>query len=233
MTRLAIIPARGGSKRIPRKNIKLFCGKPIIAYSIDVAQKANLFDEIMVSTEDEEIAEIARKYGASVPFMRSKKTATDFAILNDVLNEVIFEYQKRDIHFDEFCCILPTAPLIITEDIIRAHRILEKEKCSSVVPVVKYSYPIFRSLTIKGKKLCMNWPENYPKRSQDFPASYHDAGLFYWYTIGFFEEKTTGFGENTYPYILDEERVQDIDTEDDWRIAEIKFKLINKANNII
>lgn len=228
MSSIAIITARGGSKRIPRKNIKVFCGKPIIAYSIEAALKSELFDEVMVSTDDEEISEIAKKYGAKVPFMRSAETANDFAILKDVLNEVLSEYKKNGKSFDEICCILPTAPLVDSNDIIKSHEILEKNHCISVIPVVKYSYTIFRSLKIENGKLAMNWPENYPKRSQDLPDAYHDAGLFYWYDKRYFEEKVAGFGENAHPFILDEEKVQDIDTLDDWKIAEIKYKLIKQ-----
>ncbi|MDD5929213.1 MAG: pseudaminic acid cytidylyltransferase [Spirochaetales bacterium] len=226
MSRVAIITARGGSKRIPRKNIKDFCGKPILVYSIEAALESKLFDEIMVSTDDIEIAEIARKYGASVPFLRSKETSNDFAILRDVLNEVLYEYKKLGKSFDEICCILPTAPLIDVNDILKSYNILNEKKCVSVVPVVKYSYTIFRSLKIENEKLVMNWPENYSKRSQDLPDAYHDAGLFYWYSKKYFEETFSGFGENTYPYILDEEKVQDIDTLDDWRIAEMKYNFL-------
>lgn len=226
MTRIAIIPARGGSKRIPRKNIKEFCGKPILVYSINAALQTKLFDEVMVSTDDVEIAEISKQYGASVPFFRSKETSNDYAILKDVLNEVLAEYQKLDKIFDEVCCILPTAPLVESDDITKSHEILEIESCVSVVPVVKYSYTIFRSLKIENGKLTMNWPENFPKRSQDLPEAYHDAGLFYWYSKKYFEEKIAGFGENAYPYILDEEKVQDIDTLDDWRLAEMKYNLL-------
>lgn len=231
MSRVAIIPARGGSKRIPKKNIKEFCGKPILAYSIEAALQTKLFDEVMVSTDDEEIAEIAKKYGASVPFLRSKETANDYAILKDVLNEVLSEYNKLGKTFDEVCCILSTAPLVEANDISKSHEILEKEKCVSVVPVVKYSYTIFRSLKIENGKLAMNWPENYTKRSQDLPEAYHDAGLFYWYSKQYFTEKIAGFGENTFPYILGEEKVQDIDTLDDWRIAEMKYKMMKYNSN--
>ena len=231
MTRIAIIPARGGSKRIPRKNIKSFCGKPILAYSIEAALNTGLFDEVMVSTDDKEISDVAQKYGASVPFMRSAETANDFAILKDVLNEVLSEYKKRGRTFDEVCCILPTAPLIEPGDIQKSHEVLEKQQCVSVVPVVKYSYTIFRSLKIEGGRLRMNWPENYPRRSQDLPEAFHDAGLFYWYNKQYFEKKIAGFGENACPYILDEEKVQDIDTLDDWRMAEMKYKLFKGMHN--
>lgn len=227
MKRIAIIPARGGSKRIPRKNIKLFCGKPILAYSIEAALESKLFDDVMVSTDDDEIAIIAKHYGASIPFYRSSETANDFAILKDVLNEVIANYKEKGMFFDEVCCILPTAPFVEAEDIIISHSILEKEKCVSVIPVVKYSYTIFRSLKIDNGKLVMNWPENYPKRSQDLPDAYHDAGLFYWYNKRYFEETIAGFGADARPYILNESKVQDIDTPDDWNVAEMKYKLFH------
>lgn len=227
MTRLAVIPARGGSKRIPRKNIKDFCGKPILAFSIDAALKTDLFDEIMVSTDDEEIAEIAKKYGAVVPFLRNSKTSNDFAILKDVLMEVLAKYEGQKKNFDQICCILPTAPLIEVKDIIAAHQMLEQHKCISVIPVVKYSYTIFRSLKIDAGRLKMNWPENFPKRSQDLPDAYHDAGLFYWYSERYFKETVPGFGEDALPYILDEIKVQDIDSESDWQIAELKYKLLS------
>ncbi|MCR5189270.1 MAG: pseudaminic acid cytidylyltransferase [Treponema sp.] len=232
MSRIAIIPARGGSKRIPHKNIKDFCGKPILAYSIEAALSSKLFDDVMVSTDDEEIAIIAKQYGASVPFMRSSETANDFAILKDVLNEVIAKYKENGKIFDEYCCILPTAPLVEIEDIVKSHKVLETANCVSVVPVVKYSYTIFRSLKIENGKLVMNWPENYSKRSQDLPEAFHDAGLFYWYRKEYFEEKIAGFGENACPYILDEEKVQDIDTEDDWRISEMKYKIIKENKGV-
>lgn len=226
MTRIAIVPARGGSKRIPRKNIKNFCGKPILTYSIEAALKTDLFDEVMVSTDDGEIAEIARKYGASVPFMRSAETANDFAILKDVLDEVLAGYLKLGKIFDEVCCLLPTAPFLVANDIVNAHAILEEKNCVSVVPVVKYSYTIFRSFKLENERLVMNWPENYAKRSQDLPEAYHDAGLFYWYSRKYFAEKNAGFGKEAYPYVMDEANIQDIDTPDDWRMAEMKYKLL-------
>lgn len=228
MSRLAIIPARGGSKRIPRKNIKEFCGKPILTYSIDAALKTKLFDEIMVSTDDEEIAKIAQDYGASIPFMRSNKASDDFAIIKDVLTEVLRTYREQGRIFNQICCILPTAPLIDASDIIAAHKILERERCVSVIPVVKYSYNIFRSLKIENGKLQMIWPDNFSKRSQDLPDAYHDAGLFYWYTKKYFTEMIPGFGESAYPYIIDEIRVQDIDTIDDWNTAELKYTVMQK-----
>ena len=141
MSKVAIITARGGSKRIPKKNIKQFCGKPIIAYSIEAAVKSQMFDEIMVSTESDEIADIARQYGASVPFMRSAENADDFADTTDVLLEVLECYKKTGREFDEFCCIYPTAPFITAEKLIQSHKLLENEEVYNVVPMVPFSFP--------------------------------------------------------------------------------------------
>lgn len=228
MSRIAIIPARGGSKRIPMKNIKEFCGKPILFYSIEAAMQTQLFDEVMVSTDDENIATIAKKFGAHVPFLRSAATANDFAILKDVLLEVLEKYSEQGQNFDEICCILPTAPLIDAVDISASHEVLSKENCVSVIPVVKYSYTIFRSLQIDNGRLVMNWPENYTVRSQDLPEAYHDAGVFYWYNMQYFKEPVAGFGEKASPYVLDEIKAQDIDTQEDWAMAELKYKMLKE-----
>lgn len=228
MSCLAIIPARGGSKRIPHKNIKEFCGKPIIAYSIQTALQSGLFDEVMVSTDDSMISEISIKYGAKVPFLRSEKTSNDYAILKEVLIEVLDNYRKIGKSFDKVCCILPTAPFITSEDLSESSLLLTEE-VSSVIPVVKFSYTIFRSLKMENSKLEMFWPENFTKRSQDLPDAFHDAGLFYWYSQDYFFEKNTGFGKNAKGYEISEMKTQDIDTFDDWAIAEMKYKLLNKC----
>lgn len=233
MKNICIIPARGGSKRIPHKNIKVFCGKPIIAYSIEAALEAKIFDEVMVSTDDEEIAIVAKKYGASVPFMRSEETANDYAIIKDVMCEVLSKYKNEGKAFENICCILPTAPFVSAQDIIDAHKLLAAG-VTSVVPVVQFSYTIFRSLKIcDDGRLEMFWPENYSKRSQDLPAAYHDAGLFYWYGKSYFEESVAGFGENFCGYVLSEMKAHDIDTEDDWEMAEMKYRLMNSAYDTI
>ena len=224
MRNICIIPARGGSKRIPRKNIKEFLGKPIIAYSIEAALKSGLFDEVMVSTDDEEIAAIAKQYGASVPFMRSEATANDFASSDDVLVEVLNEYQKRGKVFDNMCCIYATAPLISSNDLAEALQLLNNSKFDCVYPVVEFSYPIWRCLDVaEDGSMKRHWPECEYSRSQDLPKEYHDSGTFYWYKLadGKFTEKSVG------AIILSEERVQDIDTETDWKLAEMKFKLLN------
>jgi N-acylneuraminate cytidylyltransferase len=227
MKNLAVIPARGGSKRIPRKNIKDFLGKPIIAYSIEVALKSELFDEIMVSTDDNEIAEIAKQYGANIPFYRSESGSNDFTGLADVIIEVINDYKLiKNIGFDYVCCILPTAPFVTSAELISSFKIIEKKNIDCVFPVVMYSYPIQRSLYIKEQKVFMNWPENLNKRSQDLTAMYHDAGQYYIIGSDNIQNKRTFFVENSYPIIKSELEVQDVDTELDWKLAELKYRLI-------
>ena len=224
MKNLAIIPARGGSKRIPHKNIKEFLSKPIIAYSIEAALKSGLFDEVMVSTDDEQIAAIAKQYGASVPFMRSAETANDFATTRDVLNEVVNEYQKRGQEFDAICCIYATAPLIAAEDIAEAYKTLSSSDFACVYPVVQFSYPIWRCLDVaEDGSMKRHWPEYENSRSQDLPKEYHDTGTFYWYKL---QQGALASGKIG-AIIVPEDRVQDIDTETDWKLAEMKFKLLN------
>ena len=225
MKNLCIIPARGGSKRIPHKNIKEFLGKPIIAYSIEAALKSGLFNEVMVSTDDEQIAAIAKQYGASVPFMRSAETANDFATTRDVLNEVLNEYRKRGQVFEGMCCIYATAPLIAAEDLQAAHELLSSSDFACVYPVVEFSYPIWRCLDVaEDGSMKRHWPEYENSRSQDLPKEYHDSGTFYWYKLNesAFVDGATG------AIILSEDRVQDIDNEVDWKLAEMKFELMHK-----
>ncbi|WP_423147465.1 pseudaminic acid cytidylyltransferase [Rubrolithibacter danxiaensis] len=226
MGNLAIIPARGGSKRIPRKNIKDFLGKPIIAYSIETALKTKLFDEVMVSTDDEEIATIAVKYGAIVPFTRSRANSDDYATTMDVLNEVINDYRsKQNKVFEYVCCIYPTAPLINPDDIKDGLVKLKEGNFDSVFPIVPFSYPIWRALQVENDKVDMIWPENLNSRSQDLKSAYHDAGQWYWLK---YEDDSTILTNNSSYIILNEEHVQDIDSSSDWSIAELKYKLLKK-----
>ncbi len=225
---LAIIPARGGSKRIPRKNIKDFLGKPIIAYSIEAALNSRLFDEVMVSTDDEEIARVAKKYGASVPFMRSEKNSNDHATTADVIEEVLAGYEEKSIKFDIFCCIYPTAPLIDGATLKNCCTLLIDEKFDSVFPIVRFGYPIQRALKMTGSKIEMMWPENMNTRSQDLPAAYHDSGQFYWMWKDAFLRNKKLFEKNSGAVILDNLLVQDIDNLEDWKLAEFKYEFINK-----
>lgn len=229
MKTLAIITARGGSKRIPRKNIKDFLGKPIMAYSIEATKKAGCFDTIMVSTEDEEIASIGKQYGAEVPFYRSEKTANDYATTNDVILEVLDEYEKRGQHFDVACCIYPTAPFITPERLQEAVKLLSESDADTLIPVVDFSYPPQRAFVIEEGALKFLYPEHLKSRSQDLAKHYHDAGQFYVFRTDRFRENKNLMLGNIIPLVLSELEVQDIDNETDWQLAELKYKLINEG----
>lgn len=222
---VAVITARGGSKRIPRKNIRQFCGRPMIEYSIDAALKSEIFDEVMVSTDDEEIASIAKKAGAQVPFMRSARNAGDMAATHEVILEVLNEYKKAGIVFEYVCCIYPTAPFLTAEKLRKSMDILECGEADEVLPVVAYSFPPQRSFVIKDGKVQFQWPENRLKRSQDLEIFYHDSGQFYFLRVGTFLKEKSMLLENAVPLVLDEMEVQDIDNEDDWKLAEMKFQI--------
>tara|TARA_R110002049_G_scaffold2365_2_gene17262 strand:- start:19173 stop:19877 length:705 start_codon:yes stop_codon:yes gene_type:complete len=234
MANLAIIPARGGSKRIPRKNVKLFLGKPIIAYSIEAALKSNLFDAVMVSTDDEEIARIAINYGAKVPFLRSSNNASDFAVLADVVHEVVTNYNEQNKSFDNICCVLPTAPFITSNKISEAYNKLTEGNFDSVFPVLEFSFPIQRSLKIEANKVTMVWSDHLNTRSQDLEPRYHDSGQFYWLKESTFRKEKKLFTDNSGAIIISELHAQDIDTETDWKLAEIKYKLMlnDQKNNL-
>lgn len=228
MSKIAIIPARGGSKRIPRKNIKEFLGKPIIAYSIEVALQSGLFEEVMVSTDDEEIAAISKKHGATVPFFRSADTANDFASTAAVLEEVLTCYQHMGKTFVFGCCIYPTAPLVNPYALQQAFALLASKNFDTVLPVVKFSYPIWRSLHLEEGKAAMNWPEHLNSRSQDLPVAYHDAGQFYWFAINSFLQNPVLLNTNTGAIEVSELEVQDIDNVTDWQLAELKYRLLKQ-----
>lgn len=226
--RVAVITARGGSKRIPRKNIKPFLGKPIIAYSIEAALQTGLFDEVMVSTDDEEIADVAKKYGAKVPFMRSEKTSNDFATTAEVMTEVMETYEQNGNHFDYVCCIYPTAPFITSEVLTQAMKLLEEGDSDCVIPVVKFSFPPQRCVVVNEEgKLVPKWPECMKMRSQDLEPYYHDCGQFYCMRVDRFLEQKEMWMKDITPFIQDEINVQDIDTEEDWRIAEVKYQVMH------
>ena len=220
---LAIITARGGSKRIPRKNIKEFCGKPILCYSIEAAFQSETFDEVMVSTDDTEIADIALKAGASVPFFRSAEMSGDYASTDDVIMEVLQEYQKNGLSFEAFCCIYPTAPFLTGKRLKSAMDLLDT--ADSVRPVVPFSYPPQRGLIVNEKGYVeRQFPEYAAARSQDLPKVFHDCGQFYACRTALFLEAGTTDVAKLVPLILSEMEVQDIDTIEDWEIAEIKYR---------
>lgn len=227
MKTLAIITARGGSKRIPRKNIKEFNGKPIMAYSIEAAAGSGVFDKVMVSTEDEEIAEIAKLYGAEVPFYRSKQTAGDFATTTDVLNEVIAEYEKRGEKFDIIACIYPTAPFITPKRLKEAVETLKDSDADSLIPVVRFSFPPQRAMEIQDGLLVFRQPEYMNSRSQDLTPHYHDVGQFYVFRTEAFKVNQRIMAGKILPMELPETEVQDIDNPVDWQLAELKYKLIH------
>lgn len=226
MANLAIIPARGGSKRIPRKNIKSFLGKPIIAYSIEAALKSGLFDEVMVSTDDTEITKIAKEYGASAPFLRTDKNADDYATLADVIIEVLASYKKHDKEFETICCILPTAPFVSATKLNDAYIKFCKNNFDTVFPVIEFSYPIQRALRFENTNVEMVEEKYLNSRSQDLEDRYHDSGQFYWVRIVPFLKDKKLFTKNSGAIIISELEAQDIDIETDWKLAEIKYKMM-------
>lgn len=231
MKKVAIIPARGGSKRIPRKNIKDFLGRPIISYSIEAALESGLFDEVMVSTDDEEIAEIALKFNAKVPFIRSKENADDHSTTVDVILEVLQSYEQQNKQFDFGCCLYPTAPFIKTDHLKNGWELLISKDFGTVFPSVEYSYPIWRSLEVNGESVSMIWPEYYKSRSQDLKVAYHDAGQWYWFKKEKLQKNPILLSNDSGSIILSNLEVQDIDNESDWTIAELKYSHIrNKVN---
>jgi len=229
MSNLAIIPARGGSKRIPKKNLKPFCGKPIIFYSIEAAKKSQLFDEIMVSTDDEEIAEFALNQGVEVPFLRTNETSDDYATTKSVIDEVYNNYLKNGMVFNNICCIYPTAPLLSVADLINGYNTLLDSDYKLIMPVVKYGHPIWRGFNLESGQLKYIWPENVNRRTQDMKPTYHDAGQWYWLRTEILEQDSLTNGSNIGCVVIEESRVQDIDEYEDWIIAELKYRnILNK-----
>lgn len=226
MKAIAIITARGGSKRIPRKNIKEFLGKPILCYSIEAALNSGLFEEVMVSTDDEEIASIAKAAGAKVPFMRSEKTANDYATTDDVLLEVLEEYEKRGQKFEYMACIYPTAPFVTGEKLEAAMKLIVEKNGEGVMPVVSFSFPPQRGMAIRNGNLEYCYPENAAKRSQDLETMYHDCGQFYIYDVEKYLACKGDLPNGYIPLEVPELEVQDIDNTSDWILAEMKYKMM-------
>lgn len=226
MKTVAIITARGGSKRIPRKNIKPFLGKPIIAYSIESALNSGLFDEVMVSTDDVEIAAVARQFGAKVPFLRSAKNADDFATTADVIVEVLEEYEQLGQTFEYAICIYPTAPFVSSELLIKGYELLTQGDYDTVFPAMPFSFPIQRAIKLNTKnRIEMLQPEHLRTRSQDLEATYHDCGQFYWLHVERFMAKKEIWTDNSGIVILSEMEAHDIDNLEDWKVAEFKYKI--------
>lgn len=229
MSIVAIITARSKSKRIPFKNIKEFCGKPIMAYSIEAALSSKIFDEVMISTDSEEFAAVAKEYGASVPFLRSKETSNDYATTADVLIEVVEDYKKNGRDFDEICCIYPTAPFVTAQRLSEAVGEMRRRQADCIMTVVRYAFPPQRGFMIRANKISFQYPEYERTRSQDLEPIYHDCGQFYIIKTEALLKYKSLIVPNTIPYIMPSEEVQDIDTMSDWEIAEAKYKVLYKG----
>ncbi|MCE1272616.1 MAG: pseudaminic acid cytidylyltransferase [Acinetobacter sp.] len=222
---LAVIPARGGSKRIPRKNIKYFYGKPMIAWSIEAALKSECFDEVWVSTDDEEIADIARQYGAKIPFMRPAHLSDDFATTADVMQHATHAFaQLKGQRPDYVCCLYATAPFVQTDDLKTGLKLLQNHPLDYAFSATTFAFPIQRAIKLnQDGNVEMFQPENFNKRSQDLEEAWHDAGQFYWGTAQAWLDKRPVFSSVSQIIELPRTRVQDIDTQDDWKFAELLF----------
>ena len=225
MSTIAIIPARGGSKRIPRKNVRTFCGKPMIAWPIDAIHQSGVFDAVVVSTDDDEIAAVAKSFGAEVPFKRPPELSNDHAATMPVVAHAIRWWEENRGSLEHCCCVYATAPFLNPHFLRKGLEILHtKPDAEFAFSITSYASPIFRALRIaESGRVEMFWPENELKRSQDLPAAWHDAGQFYWGTKQAFLTYQGGFTANTYPVILPRHLVQDIDTMEDWQVAEQYF----------
>jgi len=228
MKRIAIIPARGGSKRIPRKNSKSFFGKPIIAYSIEAAISSGLFDEVMVSTDDAEIAAIAKQYGAKIPFMRSEANSTDFATTADVLLEVIDWYRQNGHQLETATCIYACAPFVTAELLQESYTVLAAKNCDCVFPSIAYSHPIQRALKVLEDGRIEQFDASNPDaRTQDMAKAFYDAGMFYTFDVARLLHTKSLRTDDTFTIEVDELHAHDIDSEADWKLAELKYKLLH------
>lgn len=227
---LAIIPARGGSKRIPRKNIRMFHGRPVIEYAIQAALGSEAFGEVMVSTDDDEIASVAKAAGAHIPFRRSIVNSGDHAATDAVIAEVLSEYAKIGQNFEYVCCIYPTAALATANHLRQGLKLLtDDDSLTAVVPIVRFGYPVQRALIVRKGRIPMRQPEYYDARSQELEPCYHDAGQWYWLRVEKFFRRPELLGPNCAGLVVGEMEAQDIDNEDDWRIAELKFALARRT----
>ena len=224
---ICVIPARGGSKRIPRKNIKEFNGKPIIAYSIEAAFESNCFDQVIVSTDDNEIKEVAKKYGAQVPFVRPEKLSNDSAGTIPVIKHAIEWMEQKNNYIKHVCCLYATAPFIKSKILTKAYQQLKDSSADYCFGVTSFTFPIQRAIKItQDDKVDMFYPEYFNKQSQDLEEAYHDAGQFYWGRAEAFKQQKPLFSKDASPYILPRYLVQDIDTLEDWRHAELMYQVL-------
>ena len=227
--KIAIIPARGGSKRIPRKNIKLFRGKPMIAWSIEAAQKAACFDRIIVSTDDEEIVEIAQQWGAEVPFIRPADLSDDYAVTSAVIAHAIEQLSLTGDTCEYVCCLYATAPFVQASDLKRGLEQLKQGNVDFVFSATSYAFPIQRALKLsETNHVSMYQPEHMLTRSQELEEAYHDAGQFYWGKAIAFSEQRPFFSVESIALLLPRHRVQDIDTPEDWQRAEALFRILEE-----
>jgi pseudaminic acid cytidylyltransferase len=227
---IAIIPARGGSKRIPRKNIRDFYGHPILKYSIDAAQRSGLFDKIIVTTDDAEIAEIAKSYNVEVPFLRPKHLSDDFAGTTAVVSHALKWLKEAGEKYEFVCTIYPTAPFLSSDHISKGYRVLKSSTATNTFSATASRYPVQRMFKINEQERCeMFFPENFESRSQDLEEAYHDAGQFYWSRVSNYGKESM-FAQSSIPVVLPGYLVQDIDSEDDWVMAEIMYKVLLEAN---
>jgi len=223
---IAIIPARGGSKRIPRKNIKEFLGKPIIAYSIEAAIKSNLFDQVIVSTDDLEVAQVAKIYGAEVPFMRPSELSDDYTGTNDVVKHALNWFLEQGISVEYACCIYATVPFLRVQYLQDGLEQLQRHNKSFAFSVTSYPSPVQRAMMIKQNGVTILYPEHSNTRSQDLEETYHDAGQFYWGRAESFLNNEKLFSQLSFPVIIPRELVQDIDTIEDWNQAKLIYKIL-------
>jgi len=228
MSSICIITARGGSKRIPRKNLKPFLGKPILEYAIEAALQSKLFETVMVSTDDDEIAEVGKRAGAEVPFRRSDDNSSDYASTADVLAEVLERYAAQGQNFEFACCCYPTAVFASAEKLVAATQELVAKDADSIFPVAPYSTPILRAFRIEDEKLQFVWPEHEFSRSQDLGECYYDTGQFYIFRVQPFLRARSILCGKTVPFIVSPMEAQDIDDELDWRMAELKYQLLKE-----
>jgi len=227
---VCVIPARGGSKRIHKKNIKDFLGKPIIAYSIEAALKSKLFDKVIVSTDDENIAKVAKDYGAEVPFIRPEKLSDDYTSTNSVIKHAINWLLEQDIEINYVCCIYATAPFVEVTYLKQGLELLSDSNQLFAFSMTSFSFPIQRAIKINNNKISMFYPEHTLTRSQDLDEAYHDAGQFYWGKSQAFLDEISMFSEDSIPVVLPRYLVQDIDTLEDWKRAELMYKILKLEN---
>jgi len=229
---IAIIPARGGSKRIPRKNIKEFYGKTLIAYSIQAALESKLFDKIVVTTDDEEIASMAKKYGADVPFIRPKELSDDFTATGDVVKHALEWLKTKGETFEFVCTIYATAPLLQSKYLVEGYNALKGSTALNAFSATSMPFPIQRTFKVNDEGRCeMFTPEHYMTRSQDLEEAFQDAGQFYWTKVGQISEEIM-FGKDSIPIVLPRHLVQDIDTLEDWQRSEIMYKVIKEQEKL-